>query len=77
MKLVDCRGMKCPMPIVQIRLALNHLGKGDEVMIYADDPTFSQEFLRFCYLADLKCITRTIVNEASTSYETYHAKLLR
>lgn len=56
--LVDCRGMVCPMPIIQVRLALNQSTKDDLLMIYADDATFESEFARFCYLADVKLIEK-------------------
>lgn len=78
MTIIDCRGMMCPMPILQVRLALNRLKLGDEIEIYADDPSFSEEFSRFCYLADLECLSRQ-VNDANISnkYEIYRAKLLK
>jgi TusA-related sulfurtransferase len=56
--LVDCRGMVCPMPIIQVRLALNQSTKDDLLVIHADDATFESEFARFCYLADVKLIEK-------------------
>jgi TusA-related sulfurtransferase len=56
--LVDCRGLECPLPIIQVRLALNKSKKGDVLMIYADDETFDSEFSRFCQLADIKLLAR-------------------
>jgi TusA-related sulfurtransferase len=56
--LVDCRGLECPLPIIQVRLALNKSKKGDVLMVYADDETFDSEFSRFCQLADIKLLAR-------------------
>lgn len=56
--LVDCRGLECPLPIIQVRLALNQSKKGDVLMVYADDETFDSEFSRFCQLADIKLLAR-------------------
>jgi len=56
--LVDCRGMVCPMPIIQVRLALNQSIEDDLIVIYADDATFESEFARFCYLADVKLLEK-------------------
>jgi len=55
---VDCRGLECPMPILQVRLALNVSKKDDILIVYADDSTFESEFARFCYLADIKLLNK-------------------
>lgn len=54
--LVDCRGLQCPLPIIKVRLQLNLMGKGDRLVVYADDVTFEHEILRFCQLADVKLL---------------------
>jgi TusA-related sulfurtransferase len=56
--LVDCRGLECPLPIIQVRLALNQSVKDDVLVIYADDEPFDQEFLRFCQLADVRLLSK-------------------
>lgn len=53
---LDCRGLVCPMPIVQVRLKLNLMSKGDKLVILADDEHFNEEFARFCQLADIKLL---------------------
>jgi len=49
----DCRGLECPLPILQVRLRLNEMFKGDTLTIYADDESFDKDFLKFCQLADI------------------------
>lgn len=56
--LVDCRGLECPLPIIQVRLALNQSKKDDVLVIYADDETFDSEFNRFCKLADIRLLAK-------------------
>jgi tRNA 2-thiouridine synthesizing protein A len=73
MNIVNCIGLKCPMPIIQVRLALNQLHKDDELIVYADDPAFSSEFLRFCQLADLLLITKT----EHPTFQEYHVKIIQ
>lgn len=73
---VDCMGLVCPMPIVKVRLALNSLKAGDLLTIHADDPHFSQEFLRFCYLADIELISRENHTKFPNS-ETFLVKVLK
>lgn len=37
---LDCKGLKCPMPIVQLSIAARELQPGDELTVEADDPAF-------------------------------------
>lgn len=55
---LDCRGLKCPLPIIQTRLKLNELKKDDILIVQGDDPAFDADFARFCFLADIKQIER-------------------
>lgn len=71
MQIVDCRGLLCPMPILQTRLQLNLLRKDDELLILADDPTFESEFARFLYLADIVLLSK----QDFDGFQQYHVKL--
>ncbi|MGE3173177.1 MAG: sulfurtransferase TusA family protein [Planctomycetota bacterium] len=37
---LDCRQLKCPMPIVQLAMALRDLEVGEEILVEATDPAF-------------------------------------
>lgn len=37
---LDCRGLKCPMPIVRLSVVARDLQVGDELRVDADDPAF-------------------------------------
>ena len=39
-KVLDCRGLKCPLPIVQLSLAIKNLDDGRTLLIEATDPAF-------------------------------------
>lgn len=70
-EILDCRGFECPIPIIQTRLKLNLLRKDDELLILADDATFSAEFARFCQLADIALISERQLD----GFQEYHIKL--
>lgn len=72
MDTLDCRGLVCPMPIIQTRLKLNTLSKGDEFLILADDETFDADFARFCYLADIQLLSKRVCGD----FQEYHIKIL-
>jgi len=50
---IDCRGLKCPIPILKVRLKLNKMNSGEKLSILADDQDFEKDFLRFCFQADI------------------------
>jgi len=70
---LDCRGLLCPMPILQTRLKINAMKKNDELLILADDPTFSAEFARFSYLADIALLSK----REDEGFQEYHVKLIK
>ena len=42
---LDCRGMRCPKPIVELTKATRSLDKGTQIRIIADDPAFELDCL--------------------------------
>lgn len=38
MKVLDCRGLRCPLPIIQTAKALRDLSEGESLTLFADDP---------------------------------------
>jgi tRNA 2-thiouridine synthesizing protein A len=35
---IDARGMRCPLPLVKTKLAIEELAAGEQVQVLADDP---------------------------------------
>jgi tRNA 2-thiouridine synthesizing protein A len=35
---IDCRGMRCPLPIIRISHELNTISIGEELILLSDDP---------------------------------------
>ncbi len=68
---LDCKGLKCPMPIVRLSVAANGFRGGDEITIEADDLAFH---------ADLKAWARRAgfdIAEFKRDGRTQHAKLIK
>lgn len=36
--IVDARGLRCPLPLVKAKLAMEELAEGDELLVLATDP---------------------------------------
>jgi len=50
--LIDARNMRCPMPLLKLKQALNQLVSGDVVKLIATDPTSKRDILAFAQMAD-------------------------
>lgn len=40
---LDCKGLRCPMPIVRIGLAIRQLAIGEQLAVEANDPAFQPD----------------------------------
>ena len=38
MKEVNCLGMRCPLPIIEIGRQIKAVGPGESILLYSDDP---------------------------------------
>lgn len=48
---VDARGLKCPLPLLKAKLALNSLAAGECVRVLASDPGFARDVAAFAAMA--------------------------
>ena len=46
-KSLDCIGLFCPEPLFQTREAMDSLGVGDILEVFADDPAAEEDLTRF------------------------------
>jgi tRNA 2-thiouridine synthesizing protein A len=45
---LDCRGMRCPLPVIHARQALASMRPGDVLTIVSTDPDSVHDFAEFC-----------------------------
>jgi len=48
MKIVDARGLICPLPVLRARKALQSVAKGAAIEVLATDPAALKDFPAFC-----------------------------
>ena len=46
--LVDASGLKCPLPVLKARKALQSLADGDKLRVISTDPASPLDFRHFC-----------------------------
>ena len=47
-ELLDARGLKCPLPVLRARKAMQRLAPGDVLRVLATDPGAVKDFQAFC-----------------------------
>lgn len=47
-KIVDARGLVCPLPVLRARKALQGVAKGAAIEVLATDPAALRDFPAFC-----------------------------
>lgn len=47
-KVIDARGLSCPLPILKTRKALNTMTMGQTLQVIATDPGFIRDVRSFC-----------------------------
>ena len=65
---IDAVGLNCPMPLLQLKKALNTLNSADVVKILVSDPAAHLDFGVFCQQATHEIITVIKVENVQTFY---------
>ena len=47
-EVLDCRGMKCPQPVLKIAIKANSISPGTTLEVLADCPSFPKEVEKWC-----------------------------
>lgn len=47
-RLLDARGLKCPLPVLRARKAMKGMASGAVLTVIADDPAAPADFRAFC-----------------------------
>lgn len=47
-RVLDTKGLLCPMPVVKAKLALEELVPGEVLQVLATDPASPSDFVSFC-----------------------------
>ncbi|MCC5825974.1 sulfurtransferase TusA [Alkalimonas sp.] len=49
---LDALGLRCPEPVMMIRLAIRKMAVGETLLIIADDPATTRDIPSFCRFMD-------------------------
>ncbi|WP_114417238.1 sulfurtransferase TusA family protein [Marinospirillum perlucidum] len=55
---LDARGLRCPLPLLKAKQALNRLKTGERLAVLASDPGSWEDFARYTELSSHQLATR-------------------
>lgn len=69
---LDALGLRCPEPVMMVRLQMRKMQIGETLLIIADDPATTRDIPAFCRFMDHELVA----SEATTSPYRYLVKKL-
>ena len=54
---LDTLGLRCPEPVMMLRVAMRKLTVGDELTVIADDPATTRDIPSFCRFMDHELVS--------------------
>ena len=52
MRTLDCRGMRCPLPVIELAKAWPSVAVGDSIELLSDDPAAASDVQAWCRMKE-------------------------
>jgi tRNA 2-thiouridine synthesizing protein A len=62
--ILDCRGQRCPLPVIALARRLPEVAVGAVVRVLADDPAAANDIPAWCRMRDQDYLGATTVEDA-------------
>lgn len=49
---LDAQGLRCPEPVMMVRLNIRNIAEGETLLVVADDPSTTRDIPSFCRFMD-------------------------
>jgi len=49
---IDCRGKKCPLPVIALAKRIREIGVGEVIRVLADDPAAANDIPAWCRMKE-------------------------
>jgi tRNA 2-thiouridine synthesizing protein A len=56
---LDCRGMLCPLPVIQLAKRITEVEPGETVVVLADDPAAATDIPAWCRMRSHELVEAT------------------
>ena len=66
--IIDCRGRRCPLPIIDLARAISDTPVGATVTVEADDPAAGPDIAAWCQMRNHEFVARATAPDGTPSY---------
>ena len=66
---LDCRGRRCPLPIIDLARAITGIAVGETIMVEADDPAAAADIAAWCRMRGHALIGSSPAEDGVPAYE--------
>ena len=67
-RVLDAKGLKCPLPVIKTRLALNKMAVGEVVTVLATDPASKIDIHHLCNITGNELVDASVENGVLTYF---------
>jgi len=67
-EVLDCKGLKCPQPVLKVAIKANSISAGTTLEVHADCASFPQDIEKWC--ADTGKVLVSVVNRGDVRVAT-------
>jgi cysteine desulfurase len=65
---VDSRGRRCPLPVLDLARALPGVRTGSELTVLADDPAAASDLAAWCRMRGQQLVSQASIGQGATAY---------
>jgi tRNA 2-thiouridine synthesizing protein A len=66
---LDCRGRRCPLPVIDLAKAIATVDVGDTVVVEADDPAAAPDIAAWCRMRGHELAGTRTADDGTPTYE--------
>jgi tRNA 2-thiouridine synthesizing protein A len=66
--IIDCRGRRCPLPIIDLARAISDTPVGATITVEADDPAAGPDIAAWCQMRNHEFVGRAKAPDGTPSY---------
>jgi tRNA 2-thiouridine synthesizing protein A len=68
MTILDCRGRRCPLPILDLARHIGNVPVGDTITVEANDPAARPDISAWCRLRGHENVAQTVAADGTPGY---------
>jgi tRNA 2-thiouridine synthesizing protein A len=65
---VDCRGRRCPLPVIELARHIGDVSVGELVAVDADDPAARADLPAWCRMRDHEYVSESVAADGTPRY---------